>query len=169
MHFDFHFGAALSVILLAIASTSVSVSAQTDQELPDCSVRLLVSEQGRPVPEWGRRLRHEDTLAILGADTTMNHVVTVANRGKTEQFDVVIEGVTGLSVTAGGGTRSIMAKTGKTGSLGVTVRGGGIDGKCQWGSRSISVIAKPAGGTKVCGQVEKRFFCPPQKKSAAGM
>lgn len=72
---------------------------------------------------------------------------------------------------AGGGSRKVTVKSGDSGTLPLTVKGTDVGETCDWRSRGLKVTARPEGVSteKACATFETRFFCPPQKKSAAGM
>ena len=150
--------------LLVVAGWIVVVAAHPARggDLPDCAVRIEVAREGAGTAvkkPW----RHEDTAVVLDRDTTAKLAVIVRNEGKAEAFDVSILSAKGLSLTSGGGNRQVTVKSGEVATLPVTVKGSSLADACHWKSRSFQVVVKPAGGSKVCGQVEKRFFCPLQK------
>lgn len=76
-----------------------------------------------------------------------------------------------FQVVAGGGSRKVTVKSGDSGTLPLTVKGTDVGETCDWRSRGLKVTARPEGVSteKACATFETRFFCPPQKKSAAGM
>lgn len=98
-------------------------------------------------------------------------IISKVNRGKAEKFDVVVEPVGQVQVTTGGGARKITVKSGESGVLALMVKAMDSGETCNGLSRGLKVTARPEGVSteKACATFETRFFCPPQKKSAAGM
>src|SRR5690606_14690036 len=145
------------------------------------STKTLAQQAGASSCQARMTLAYEKTESLTGFEKLMarsgavsldknkseNLVLTLANHGKTEKFEVVIEPLGGVQVTAGGSVRKIAVKSRESGKLALTVKGLDVGESCNWRSRGLRVTARPedVSTEKVCAVLEARFLCPQNNKA----